>query len=385
MAWLSEPAQQARIAGTTHFFPANSLVTNTTPIDRWRSDPFLSAVATVLRTAPGIAAPTSGPLPQQTRAFGVAFFDMLNHGMAPDRAIDDALARADNAALSYRSNPEHFAACAFHTPRCGDDTRLTTTAADGSDEQAVGTSALVADAPDWAPDGKRMTYGSGSPDRDASHIYVMDVDGTHRIRLTHDTAVDRHPSWSPDGMRIVFQRGEDSFGGDIYVINADGSSAPKQLTSGDSIEQQPVWSPDGSRIAYGSNRTGTGHIWIMNADGSNPRQVTSGPAEEWWPTWSPDGEQLAYNHAADGLTRVYVANTDGSNPHPVAPGGQHTPAWTPGGAAIAVVDGPSGEIYLAAPDGSSYRRFTTSRRDNSAPAWSRDGTRLLFGSSRWGS
>ena len=108
-----------------------------------------------------------------------------------------------------------------------------------------------------------------------AEIWVMDVDGGNRTRLTNNTAYDDYPSWSPDGVQIVFVSDRDG-NREIYKMRADGKfQAP--LT--DSIEPDtfPAWSPDGSEIVFQSGRSGQGFgIYVMDSDGSNVRRLTGG-------------------------------------------------------------------------------------------------------------
>jgi dipeptidyl aminopeptidase/acylaminoacyl peptidase len=62
----------------------------------------------------------------------------------------------------------------------------------------------------------------------------------------------------------------------------------------------PRLSPDGNQLLYvltvtdwKENRR-IGHIWRINADGSNPVQMTNGEKGEGVPRWSPDGQWIAF-------------------------------------------------------------------------------------------
>jgi TolB protein len=87
-----------------------------------------------------------------------------------------------------------------------------------------------------------------------------------------------NPAWSPDGRRIVFvtvvepERGLPTLStparaasiagpehSDIWVINADGSGRVR-LTDGQHANFQPAWGADG-RIYFVSNRSGVENIW----------------------------------------------------------------------------------------------------------------------------
>jgi uncharacterized RDD family membrane protein YckC len=89
---------------------------------------------------------------------------------------------------------------------------------------------------------------------------------------------------SPDGTHIVYDA-SDLTGHQIYVMNVDGSKK-KRLTNSPGGKSNPCWSPDGKMIAFHSSKGGTVDICIMNADGSGQRKLTNGHSDSF-PSWSP--------------------------------------------------------------------------------------------------
>ena len=82
-------------------------------------------------------------------------------------------------------------------------------------------------------DGKKIAYSAGSFSERSYELYIMNVDGSGKTRLTSNSFNDYNPVWSPDGTRIAFycERGDER---DIYVMNADGSEEVR-LTEVDPI------------------------------------------------------------------------------------------------------------------------------------------------------
>ncbi|HEV3141795.1 MAG TPA: hypothetical protein VGY57_14820, partial [Vicinamibacterales bacterium] len=80
----------------------------------------------------------------------------------------------------------------------------------------------------------------------------------------------------------------------------------------DSPSTTPRWSPDGRWIAFASNRTFTGGIWVIQADGTGQRRLTQTGG---WPVWWPDGKQIGYQTVtSDGTEQIAVARLDGGSP-----------------------------------------------------------------------
>ena len=158
-----------------------------------------------------------------------------------------------------------------------------------------------------------------------------------------------------------------------------------------------LWTPDGSRIVFSH----AGGIYVVEADGTEltslsgsykPAHMYSKTAEiDFSPTLSPDGSRVAYAtlRYAEGelyehTYEIAVQSLDGSDRVRLTNNGRDdiAPAWSPDGSRIAFAS-PYGRddmrIYTIAPDGSDEREIAAS-----APAaccvlaWSPDGGRLAF-------
>ena len=248
-------------------------------------------------------------------------------------------------------------------------------------------------------------------------IYSMNAGGSGLTRLTADPYQNGQPAWSPDGARIAFWSNR-AGNRQIFAMNADGSGVT-QLTNDPTADCfRPAWSPDGTKIAYtrsiGSSFGGgglqNGDIWVINADGSGPVQITnevtgdSQDLEAWdyWPTWSPDGTKVAFQRTrwrrscsrwgcgyAPYGPAIVAANADGSSAQVLV--GGLMPAWSPDGTRIAfatepAVDPDYYDVFVINLDGSGLTRLTQPvanfKAANYRPAWSPDGTRIVFWSTR---
>ena len=197
---------------------------------------------------------------------------------------------------------------------------------DGTGMKRVGPySAQNSTLPYWSPDGSRIIFFSSGP-------YMMQADGSGVLKVPAGSA----GPWSPDGTKIVY-----SCGG-ICVMAPDGSDIVQLNTNG----AQPTWSPDGTRIAF-IRGTGDGHfqLWTMNSNGSDETLVHDDTVVLSLPDWAPDGSAILLDRG-DG----------GSHPH---------------------------QIWSVEPDGSNPTQLTTNGQ-NDYQAWSPDGTKIVFASSRGG-
>jgi TolB protein len=253
----------------------------------------------------------------------------------------------------------------------------------------------------------------------AAEIYLMDADGTHPRRLTQNTAFDGFPSLSPDGKRIVFDshrlRGETEplNTTDLFVMNADGTDQTR-LIQGSSAS----WSPDSTTIAFHASSSGAGRpikpdpgaatsdsdIFVMNVGdflkkGVRPKNITDNPAAiDDDADWSPTGRKIVFtSHAVSDdplnsvTAEIYVIDADGTGKASRLTDNseeERGPAWSPDGTRIlfmcrrgSPVPGgvlPTFELCVMNADGTELKRLTNNAVPELTPSWSPDGRQIVF-------
>ena len=171
-------------------------------------------------------------------------------------------------------------------------------------------------APVFSPDGQKIAFESKAPTQEAAstpgstenndtlEIYVIDIDGTHKMQLTHNDVDDGHPTWSPNGKRIAFSSMVEGIY-QIFIMDAAGGTA-KQLTFSGASHYHPTFSSDGKRIIYVSNAHNHYTLWMMNADGTNKTQLTNHIGAHFEPSLSRDGKRLVFSSDRSDHMRIYL-------------------------------------------------------------------------------
>ena len=238
-------------------------------------------------------------------------------------------------------------------------------------------------------------------------ISVINADRTGEKPLTH--LLDVHPSWSPNGQEIAFSRSKDNRPLQIYIMDNRGGNA--RSISGDNFnDRHPAWAPDGRRIAFVHARAlGQPAVYTMNANGENRVRLSDCDANSR-PTWSPDGAQITYSHQTkDGGNRdLFVMDIETflaaqEAPPPKAevqpepepdpepepepqpepqpePEPEEEPHQTPAGEQDKEGEGDPPQAPNADPSviQEGIQRLTMSADNEVHPAWSPDGSKLLF-------
>lgn len=243
--------------------------------------------------------------------------------------------------------------------------------------------------PSWSPDGERIAFYS--PRDGGRDLYIMDVYSRQTRRLTNNNVNNSSPSWSPDGREIVFASDYgDAFG--IFVMPVDCADSfarcAKRLTPKDNFwYAAPAWSPDGKHIAFVSTRDttnpiddslGNSDVYIMKRDGSGLTRLTENLGEDYTPAWAPDSRHIVYSaqNIKYGTMEILIMNTEcraanGCVRPLFSDVVDLMPAWSSDGSSIVFVDARDGsfEMYVTFTDGRYLQRLTYNHIDESSPRW----------------
>jgi Tol biopolymer transport system component len=250
----------------------------------------------------------------------------------------------------------------------------------------------------FSDDGQWVVFTSerhGSAD-----IFRVRTTGMGLERLTDDPAYDDQAALSPDGRSLAFvsTRGDGST--DIYVLDLE-TRKTRNLTKAAGGDFRPAWSPDGQMIAFSSDRGTTfqmskgrwehlhaTRVYVVGADGQRLRTVTADGQAAGSPKWSADGRRVVFYELAVANTFdvrqlqdqptvdariVSIELETGVRREHAGGRGLKVSPQSLGGDRVGYLEkaGPTATIAFSTGDRGSSG-------DIGNPAWTRDGSRLVY-------
>jgi Tol biopolymer transport system component len=196
---------------------------------------------------------------------------------------------------------------------------------------------------------------------------------------------------------------------DIYVADLNGN-IKKKLTNTPGYDAEATVSPKGDKIVYTSTRSGDIELWTMDIDGSNKKQVTHELGYDGGAFFSPDGTKLIFRSSrpktpeeikkykdllAKNLVEptdmeLFICDIDGNNMRQITHLGNAnwSPYFLPSGKKVLFSSNHKSKkgfpfnLFMINIDGTGLEQITFGHVFESFPVFSPDGKYLVFASNR---
>jgi Tol biopolymer transport system component/DNA-binding winged helix-turn-helix (wHTH) protein len=254
-------------------------------------------------------------------------------------------ARFEDANPAFSADGRWLAFARFHSP--GTSTILIQRITDRVEPEgkpvAVTNVGPNPHSPAWNQDGKRLLFIDGHS------VKEFEIGGS--TSLVYDSDSEFHGLTVGVSRIIAVRSSENS---DIFVLPLQpgglaAAGPPSPLIQSTAINRLPRYSPDGSHLAYVSYRSGSGEIWVADADGQNERQLTNLRAHiAGFPRWSPDGKRIAFHARVPSHSQIYVLDVASGIPRQLTNDSSDsgTPSWSSDGKSLFISKMTTGEWSL---------------------------------------
>lgn len=161
--------------------------------------------------------------------------------------------------------------------------------------------------------------------------------------------------------------------GDVYTSDLFLGEA-KRVTHDNAHVLSPRWAPDGSKLIFTSYfRSGAPDIFLLDPNSGRKDVFVSFRGTNSGARFSPNGQQVAMVCTGEGTPEVYISNAQGRNVARKTRSEQvkSSPAWSPDGTRLVFAMEPGPQLYVMPASGGTPQRLMSGFGYAAEPDWNR--------------
>jgi Tol biopolymer transport system component len=252
--------------------------------------------------------------------------------------------------------------------------------------------------PSWSPDGAQVVYSRYISKHTPEPTKVWGRNPKYDLYSTAWL-----PAYDPSGEQLAVTK-MSADGATTSLLIVDEGKPVRSILEQKGLILAPSWSPDGKQIVVGVGSftsfldfaaggkkpidrvNGGAQVGIVNADGSGFHMITSGDSNNAFASFGPDGKHIVYRTTGPDADGLRIMNLEDQTVKVLTNEWDNFPVWSPRGDLIAFVrrNGADFQVFTIHPDGTGLKQLTNTHGNDAHLAWSPDGERILFCSSRMG-
>lgn len=233
-----------------------------------------------------------------------------------------------------------------------------------------------------------------------AEVWEADYDGANLRQITHENSFCVTPTYIPPKsgfssgsiMYVSYKSGQSK----IYQANLkEGAGRRFSLLKGNQL--MPSISRQRDKVAFICDYTGNPDLFLQHFDPEKgpvgkPQQIfATHQATQGTPSFSPDGQQIAFVSNKDGTPRIYVMTipSPGTSFRDIKANlisktnrENSAPAWSPDGSKLAycAANGGTRQIWIYDFNTKQERQITQGGGNKENPTWAPNSLHLLFNS-----